>query len=164
MSGSQNLFNFKGQDMKQEESQWRWQEGAVDTQQIYIELRYGDAETSNYADWQPTARIGEPKQNIFIIEWLITSDTPEHQSMITKTRSELDFYLVEKGESDPWAYALYHCNTASNMYSRVHWAYFPHGQGGVRETSELITLSAEEAEEVFGKSEERSIRVIKSKM
>jgi len=150
--------------MKQEQSPWRWQEGVVDSQKKHIELRYGDAGTSNYEDWQPIARIGKTKQNIFIVEWLITPDTPEHQSMIAKTRNELDFYLVEKGEPDPWAYALYHCNTASNIYSRVHWSYFPHGQGSVRESSELIRLSAEEAEEVFGKSWGRSIRVIKSKM
>lgn len=38
---------------------------------------------------------------------------------------ELNFYLVEKGEKDPWQYAIYHCGTASNIYSDVHWGYFP---------------------------------------
>ena len=147
--------------MKQEQSQWRWQEGVVDPQKKHIELRYGDAGTSNYEDWQPIARIGKPEQNIFIVEWLITPDLPEYQSMITGTRGELDFYLVEKGEPNPWAYALYHCNTASNIYSRVHWSYFPDGQDSMREASELIQLSAEEAEEMSFKTQGRSIRVIK---
>ena len=40
---------------------------------------------------------------------------------------ELTFYLVEKGEKDPWRYAIYHCGTASNIYSQVHWGYFPIG-------------------------------------
>ncbi len=42
-------------------------------------------------------------------------------------KTELNFYLVEKGEPDPWAYAKYHCTTASNLYSSVHWSYYPEG-------------------------------------
>ena len=26
---------------------------------------------------------------------------------------------------DPWSYAIYHCGTAANIYSPVHWSYFP---------------------------------------
>jgi len=48
--------------------------------------------------------------------------------MIAAAGRELDFYLVEKGGANPWAYAKYHCNTAANMYSSVHWSYFPSGK------------------------------------
>jgi hypothetical protein len=56
----------------------------------------------------------------------------------------LDFYLVERRERNPWAYAIYHCGTGSNMYSKVHWSYFPSGRQGRRHSSEVVQLSPEE--------------------
>ena len=38
---------------------------------------------------------------------------------------ELNFYLVELRNENPWDYAIYHCGTASNMYSTTRWAYYP---------------------------------------
>jgi hypothetical protein len=40
---------------------------------------------------------------------------------LADTRKELDFYLLDVGRPDPWAYAHYHCGTASNVYGKVHW-------------------------------------------
>jgi hypothetical protein len=37
-------------------------------------------------------------------------------------RRELDFYLVELGEPDRWAYAVYHCGQGANPYSKVYWS------------------------------------------
>ncbi|MFH0818047.1 MAG: hypothetical protein V1909_05450, partial [Candidatus Micrarchaeota archaeon] len=74
--------------------------------------------------------------------------------MLADARYELDFYLVEKDEPDPWAYALYHCNTGANMFSRVHWSYFPTGSQGKRHASKVIQLSAEESAQLFGDSGE----------
>ena len=37
-----------------------------------------------------------------------------------KVMSELRYYLLDKGEPDPWNYAQYHCTTAANLYSAVH--------------------------------------------
>jgi hypothetical protein len=54
---------------------------------------------------------------------MIAPDNSEHLQMIAATKADLDFFLVEKGESDPWAYALYHCGTSSNVYSSVHWSF-----------------------------------------
>ena len=31
--------------------------------------------------------------------------------MVQAASYQLDFYLIEKGESDPWRYAIYHCRT-----------------------------------------------------
>ena len=47
---------------------------------------------------------------------------PAHREAAEAVAKELDFYLVEKGEVDPWVYAAYHCGTTSNVYSDVHWA------------------------------------------
>lgn len=42
--------------------------------------------------------------------------------MLQAVRRELDFYLVEKNEPDPWAYAAYHAEASANIYSDVYWA------------------------------------------
>jgi hypothetical protein len=40
----------------------------------------------------------------------------------TKTsEKELDFYLIELNEPDAWKYAMYHCWSTCNLYSRVRW-------------------------------------------
>jgi hypothetical protein len=75
------------------------------------------------------------------VEWLITHDSAEQQIMVVDVHKELDFYLVEKNEPDPWAYAIYHCNTGANMYSTVHWSYFPKGDQGERFASEVMQRS-----------------------
>ena|SRR6266480_2165659 len=64
----------------------------------------------------PIALIGKPTNHVFPVSWLMTP--------IDAARKELDFYLADKHEANPWAYAKYHCNTAANMYSKVHWSYF----------------------------------------
>jgi hypothetical protein len=111
---------------------WSWGEGVVDVQAEHIELRYGDAAKSDYRQWVLLALIGKPTNNVFPVSWLMTCGDPSDEQMIDAARKELDFYLVEKREADPWAYAKYHCNTASNMYSDVHWRYLPHGNHGRR--------------------------------
>ena len=44
--------------------------------------------------------------------------------------SELRYGDAAKGEPNPWEYAIYHCNTSANVYSKVHWSYFPNGKRG----------------------------------
>jgi len=76
------------------------------------------------------ARIGRPRANTFPVQWLVSADSPEHESVLADARRELDFYLVRELEPGPWRYAQYHCGTASNVYSHIHWSYFPHGDQG----------------------------------
>jgi hypothetical protein len=120
---------------------WSWQEGVVDLEGEHIELRYGDAATTDYEQWFPIALIGKPRGRVFPVRWLMTPDSPSHQRMIDAARKQLDFYLVEVGGSYPWNYAIYHCNTAANMYSSVHWSYFPNGNRGQRHSSMIVTLA-----------------------
>jgi hypothetical protein len=75
--------------------------------------------------------------------------------LIARAREELDFYLVEKNEADPWAYAVYHCNTGTNLYSLIHWSYFSIGQGGERVSSRVIHISDDQASKPFGESKVR---------
>ena len=126
-------------DMKK--TNWGWREADVDVQEEHIELRYGDAETSAYEQWLPVALIGRPTNHVFPVRWLLPrSSNPE---IISEVQRDLDFYLVEHpkdfaGTGHPWWYAQYHCNTAANMYSSVHWSYFPNGNRGQRRSSMVI--------------------------
>ena len=40
---------------------------------------------------------------------------------------ELDLYLNGLDKENPWAYAVYHTSTGSNLYSDVQWGFFPRG-------------------------------------
>jgi hypothetical protein len=103
---------------------WGWREEVVNIQGEHIEIRYGDAAKDAYDEWLPIALIGKPTNHVFPVSWLITPDNSSKQRMIDAVKKELDFYLVEKHEANPWAYAKHHCNTAANIYSKVHWSYF----------------------------------------
>jgi len=120
---------------------WSWREGAVDTEGEHIELRHGKAATRTYEQWLPIALIGTPTNHIFPVLWLMSPGNPSNEQMIDAAKKELDFYLVEKREANPWAYAKYHCNTAANMYSDVHWSYFSKGNRGTRHSSSVVRLS-----------------------
>jgi hypothetical protein len=65
--------------------------------------------------------VGAPSGEVFPVQFLLGGASPAEQKMVQDAKDELTFYLAEKGEKDPWAYALYHCNTAANLYSSVHW-------------------------------------------
>ena len=66
--------------------------------------------------------------------------------MMSEAKRELDFYLVEHPKElpatgHPWEYGIYHCNTSANIYSSVHWSYFPNGSRGNGHSSRVVRLS-----------------------
>ncbi len=125
---------------------WQWQPGTVDRSQAHFELRYGDAENSDYEAWVPVALIGEPVDHCFPVQWLLDTEAKENAKMVAATRRELNFYLVELGEPNPWRYAQHHCGTAANIYSKVHWSYFAKGKCGDRHSSIVIPLKKTSSE------------------
>lgn len=66
---------------------------------------------------------GDESDPRFVLEILDECSRLQRDEAIVEIR----FYLLEKGEADPWAYAVYHCSTAANVYSRIHWAHYPAG-------------------------------------
>jgi hypothetical protein len=99
---------------------WSWQEARVDTRDGDPVLLYGspDAEPES---WTPAARVGRPEGRVFPVEWLVDADAAENRALVEAVSFELDFYLKQVGRPDPWSYARYHCQTASNLYGDVHW-------------------------------------------
>lgn len=131
---------------------WTWAEGAVDPDREHIELRYGDASQATYDEWTPVALVGRPKRRTFPVRWLLPAVDVE---IVSEVRRELDFYLVQHPKDfpatgHPWGYAIYHCGTGANVYSRVHWSYFQVGRRGERYASALVRLSADQAVQFFG--------------
>ena len=102
---------------------WAWREGSVDPVEEHFELRYGSATDSGWNEWVPVARVGRPIERVFEVEFIINRATRKSK-MFDEVVAELDFYLVTKGERDPWLYGQYHCGTAANVYSGVHWSFF----------------------------------------
>ena len=92
---------------------WSWQEERVDRSLEHL-LVYHDSLDS------PVAAVGPPRGAVFPVEFLRAVDVDDVSRAV---RHKLDYYLVEKGERDPWAYALYHCGTMANAYSDVHWTH-----------------------------------------
>jgi len=141
--------------MENIQPEWRWEEGEVYEREEHIELRHGNADTTSYENWIPVARLAKPIDHVFKVKWLVqpvSADTgsAECESMRADARKSLNFFLVEKGESDPWGYARYHCNTGANLYSSVHWLYYPNGSEGKRLPSRVMGLTAEESVPTFG--------------
>ena len=140
----------KGQDRS---ATWRGTAGSVDAAGEHIELRYGSAREAEYEQWTPVAIVGRPMGGTFPVRWLV--DPTEDSDVAVATRLELDFYLVENPQRslldlDPWEYAVYHCGTTSNVYSDVHWSYFPQG-GSMKSPTvapkvETVTWPFDEAE------------------
>ncbi len=101
-------------------NQWKWIKGRVDITQDHFELSYGEDPTA-------VALVGRGEQGTFVFQFL-ESHRCDAKCLKAVTR-DVNFYLCEKKEKDPWVYAKYHCRTASNLYSEVHWAFCPRSAG-----------------------------------
>ena len=101
-------------------NQWEWIEGRVETDQDHFKINYGE-------DPSAIALVGRGEHRTFVVQFL--EDSPTDTDCLNAVKKQLDFYLCEKQERDPWLYAKYHCNTASNLYSDVHWAFYPRSAG-----------------------------------
>ena len=95
----------------------------MDTHDEYMQLTYGE-------DPAPVALVAPGRPGEFVAQFLVSTRSTQDagDKRLQAVQKELDYYLVELGERDPWAYAKYHCTTASNVYSDVHWGYFPQAQ------------------------------------
>ena len=102
---------------------WHWHEGAVDRARAHLELRFGSSDDGGWGDWIPVAVVGPPTDRTFPVQFLVSPGDERENEAFAAVRGDLDYYLVELGKRDPWRYAVYHTQTAANLYSRVHWAW-----------------------------------------
>jgi hypothetical protein len=101
-------------------SSWRWREASVDEGGDYLLLSYAPRDL-------PVAIVGPPVDDVFPVRFLTEASNPDSDVAVPRdaARKELDFYLVELGEPDPWNYVIYHCGQGANLYSSIHWSWHP---------------------------------------
>lgn len=101
---------------------WNWEFGRIDEHAEHILISYGDLSEISVESLQPIARLSPPDKCLFTVELLPTIDDLGCREELER---QLDFYLLEHGLPEPWHYALHHCATAANIYSRLHWSHRP---------------------------------------
>jgi hypothetical protein len=101
---------------------WNWQPGKVNLQNRYFELKYG-------FDPTPVALIGIGQNKNFIVEFLlnINDDIAKLKEIFSEALWEIELYLINNSEPDPIEYMINHTKKCANMYSKIHWRYYPKG-------------------------------------
>ncbi len=101
---------------------WTWQPGKVDLNNRYFELKFG-------YDPLTVARIGIGNDKIFIVEFLLNlnENIEKLQEIFSEVLWEIELYLINNSESDPIEYMINHTKKCANVYSKVHWRYYPKG-------------------------------------
>lgn len=101
---------------------WQWQPGKVDLQNRYFELKYG-------SDPASVARIGIADNNKFIVEFQlnINDDIEKLKEIFGEVIWEIELYLINNSEPNPIEYMINHTKKCANMYSKIHWRYYPKG-------------------------------------
>lgn len=101
----------------------KWKEGPVDPALEHFELRFGPPGFAWDAGL-PVARVGRPVGGVVAVAFLVDRAAPEHAAAVAAAVEEIQYFLIDKHERQPWGYAQYHCGTAANAYSNVHWSHF----------------------------------------
>jgi len=101
---------------------WNWLPGKVNLQNRYFELKYGN-------DPSTVARIGVGENKNFIVEFLlnVNDDIEKLKEIFGEVLWEIELYLINNNEPDPIEYMINHTKKCANMYSKVHWRYYPKG-------------------------------------
>ena len=101
---------------------WNWLPGKVDLNNRYFELKFG-------FDPLPVARIGIGVNKNFVVEFLLNlnEDIEKLQEIFSEVLWEIELYLINNSEPDPIEYMINHTKKCANMYSKVHWRYYPKG-------------------------------------
>jgi hypothetical protein len=99
---------MKGQTIMTMTSEWH--RGQIDKAREHIELLWAK-------DGSVICKVQPESNNSFAVQF----EDGVNKRIIREAEEELDFYLIELNEPDPWKYAKYHCTTAANLYSRVWW-------------------------------------------
>lgn len=105
----------------------KWREHAVDRTTDHFEIRFGEASTGGPDEWVFAALLSRAGDEVFNVEFLLDRSDSRNSDILKSVVKELDFYLVETPEADPWAYAKYHCGTCANLFSKVHWSFIAKG-------------------------------------
>jgi hypothetical protein len=113
-----------------------WQRGYVDATSEHFQLLIVAPDVGGHTQDKVVALIGPPNAGLVSVSFLI-EESEANASTIEKLEKEIKYYLLELKEPDPWKYAQYHCETASNLYSSVQWSFIKAGSKTLQVISEL---------------------------
>ena len=99
-------------------------EGVVSPDDEHIALSYGSFDTEE-PPFPIVARVSPPRKSVITLELLVDDSTTRGTEIIADVRRKVQWLFVEKGEANPWGYAIYHCTTAANAYGNVHGGWVP---------------------------------------
>jgi|SRR3989344_2317598 len=94
-------------------------EGVVDTTSEHIKIGYGKPG----GPYETMTLVSGSDKGNFTYQFLTGKNIDEKTQK--EIIEELKYFLVNKEESKPWSYARYHCTTSANIYSPVHWSFYP---------------------------------------
>ena len=103
-------------------SNLRITEGPVSENEEHIVISYGKIDTDE-TPFPTVARVSAPRDGVINLEFLIDDSTTHDAEVMAAVRRQVHWLFLEKSEANPCAYAQYHCTTASNNYSRVHFGW-----------------------------------------
>ncbi len=110
--------------MHSEEKTWHWVEGKVNRYKNHFHIYHNDDDDILLDDEHLVALVGKPKKDTFNVTFLIEPSSEKNKKRLTDVTRELNFYINDSNDPDAYRYLQYHCGTASNIYSRVHWTEF----------------------------------------
>jgi len=99
-----------------------WVEGSVNRAVQHFVISYGSGcmDEGDIPE-TPVALVGPPIGGRAIVEFLVDKSDLSTRESVDAVVGEIDFYLTELGDPNPWRYCLLHTGTLSNAFSRVHW-------------------------------------------
>jgi hypothetical protein len=103
-----------------------WRVGAVDCDCGCLAIQYGTPAGSSDRDWIPVALVGPPSSGVVTVEFLVERKRAAFAEACAAVEKEIQFYLVDKGETDAWGYvSSYHIGALANEYGPVQWGWLP---------------------------------------
>ena len=122
--------------MVQPEYKYRLVKGTVNPDREHFGIHFGQ-------DDKVVALIAQGPGKTFVVQYLVGPGLSYQGKIdiLREVQREIMFYLLEDGPRsvfhDPWTYTKYHCATAANMYSPVHWSWYPDSPVGAEQPQHL---------------------------
>ena len=103
---------------------YKWQviEGIVNTSQDFIKVTYDDYSV-------PYTLLGLSRYRTVIVQYFCGERPWQKmvQKALTKIKEEIGYYLLEKGERNPWEYLIKFSSKPEDVNRPIRWQWFPGG-------------------------------------
>lgn len=102
-------------------------EGQVDTEGEHFEMSCGSIQEVK-PKFVKVGLLAKNSDGDFVYQFTIEKNDA-NKDIFKRVLKDFEFYLLEHGPKsftkDGWEYAKYHSTTSSDVYSYVHWSFYP---------------------------------------